>query len=200
MSSKEKILKLVDIIKSGGVVAFPTETVYALACDATNVKAVERIYSIKKRDNTKPLSVIVSNIENIKRYAHVGGVERKIIESFSPGPITYVLEIRDKKNLSDLLIKDNNLGFRIPDHQLALEILSRCNMPLVATSVNLSGEKSATNIDEISGEMKKNIDFIVDGKPGKGISSTVVKLSKGSVEILREGEIEIYEIMKVISN
>jgi tRNA threonylcarbamoyl adenosine modification protein (Sua5/YciO/YrdC/YwlC family) len=198
--SHRNIDKIVNTITSGGTVVFPTETIYALACDATNAKAVERIYQIKNRKTQNPLSVMVSDFEEIKKYVHVDHMVEKMITRFSPGPITYVLELKELHGLSKFLVKNNAVGFRIPDHKVALDILYKCGCPLVATSVNISGEDSAKSIECISDDIKHKIDLIIDyGDSGKGVCSTVVKISNGSVEILRDGEIEMKEILKVIS-
>lgn len=198
--SEENIRKIVKVIHSGGVIAFPTETVYALACDATNFKAVENIYKIKNRDINNPLSVMIHDFDQIRSYAMVNGFIEKLVSKFSPGPITYVLQTKQDNGLSNLLMKDDFTGFRIPNHSVALDILSRCQCPLVATSVNFSGEPSAKNMNEISDDLKSQIDLIMDsGDYGNGISSTVIKVSNGSVEMLREGEIGIKEILSAIA-
>src|SRR3989344_7133612 len=121
--SSHNIDKLISLLSAGGIVIFPTETVYALSCDATNHSAVEKIYRIKSRSNHKPLSLLVHNIDVIKKYSDISKETEQIIHNFSPGPLTYVLDIKPHTDLAENLSTDNTIGFRIPDHQYALEIL-----------------------------------------------------------------------------
>jgi len=188
----ENIQKIVDVIKRGGVVIFPTETVYALACDATNRSAVKRVFEIKSRDQNKALSVLVSDIDTIERYADVSTELRELMNKFSPGPITYVLGVRSNIDIAN----SSTLGFRIPNHKIALEILGKCDLPLIGTSVNKSGGIAATSVDKIEDEIAAQVDIILDGGESEiGIGSTVVKInSDNSLEILREGSMSREEI------
>jgi len=196
--SKENIIKIIQSLKEGGVVSFPTETVYALACNATNNKAISRIHEIKKRDQNKPLSLLIHDVEQVEDFVYIDQKIKNIIEKFSPGPLTYVLEAK-KNSRVETLVKNNFLGFRIPDHETALQILKGSDFPIVATSVNLSGEEAATSVDKIN--IKDSIDQILDGgKSDIGISSTVVKISRDyTVTLLRKGSIEKEEIEKTLN-
>jgi tRNA threonylcarbamoyl adenosine modification protein (Sua5/YciO/YrdC/YwlC family) len=197
----ENIQQVADAIRAGAVVVFPTETVYALACDATNPGAIEKIFQIKSRDQKKALSLLVADIETIERYAEVSLELRGLINKFSPGPITYVLDVRSNIGIPEALIKSSTLGFRIPNHQTALEILQKCGVPLIGTSVNKSGGIAATSIDKIGDEIKEKVDIILDGGESEiGISSTVVKIDlNNSVEILRDGSVSREEIIQALS-
>ena len=198
----KNIAALVDVVKKGGVVIFPTETVYALACDATNSESIEKIYQIKLRDQNSPLSLLVYDLSIIESYAYVSSEVKKLIDKFSPGPITYVLEIKDTIDIPQSLIKAHAVGFRIPEHTIALEILRQCNVPLVGTSVNRSGALAATSVQKIDPEIKDQVDFILDDGESKiGMGSTVVSIAKdGAVKILREGAISEQEILTFLEN
>jgi len=190
--NNEAINAIVSSIINGGIVIFPTETVYALACDATNGAAVERIYEIKSRKSEMPLSILVQNIETIAQYVKVDSNTSKLIRHFSPGPITYVLDIENLGNLTPKISKNNSVGFRIPNHQVALEILRNLNVPLVATSTNISGEPAAVKFEEIAPCILDAIDIAIryEDKGSSGVSSTVVKIDQDrNLEFLRNGKI-----------
>lgn len=195
--SKENVIKIIQSLKKGGVVSFPTETVYALACDALNSKAIAKIQEIKKRDHNKPLSLLIHDVKQVEEFVYLDQKIKNIIEKFSPGPLTYVLEVK-KNTRVETLVKDNFLGFRIPNHEIALEILKGCRFPIVATSVNLSGEEAAVSVEKIN--IKDSIDEILDGGESDiGVSSTVAKISRDyEVTILRKGFIEKKEIDKAL--
>ena len=183
--SKENIIQIIESLKKGGVVSFPTETVYALACDATNQKAISRIHEIKKRDANKPLSLLIHDVKQVEEFVYLDQKIKNIVAKFSPGPLTYVLEVKKNSEVRTL-VKNNFLGFRIPNHKIALEILKGCDFPIVATSVNLSGEEAATSVEKIN--IKDSIDEILDGGESDiGVSSTVAKISRDyGVTILRK--------------
>jgi L-threonylcarbamoyladenylate synthase len=191
-----KALGKVDLInkclREGGIICFPTETVLALACDATNLVAINKIYQIKARDRNKPLSVLVQDLETAKRYVQINDSLIPLINKFSPGPITYILPNKALPNCPEAV------GIRIPDHPTAQLILKNYSNPLIGTSVNISGEASAIAISEIPEKLKESIDLIIeaiDTGHASGVSSTVLDLSKpGEATIVREGKITKEEI------
>lgn len=194
--SDEAIRATVSALLNGGVVIFPTETVYALACDATNREAVEKIYQIKSRSAQMPLSVLVSDIKMISEYVDLGECA-EMINSFSPGPITYVLDIVNIRSLSPQILRDNSVGFRIPAYKMALEILEKVGIPLVGTSVNISGQPSAVKFEEIPSDILAQVDYVImDNDHSKGIASTVVKIHGHRVELLRDGAIPFSKIIE----
>lgn len=185
-------IKLINnCLKNGGVICFPTETICALSCDATQLDAINKIYKIKARDKAKPLSILLPNIEEAKKYVVVDRKAEALIKKFSPGPVTYVLPNKDLPNWPE------SVGIRIPDHSIAQEILKNYPHPLVGTSVNISGEESARTIDDIPDELREYIDMIIKDSPPpqlhpheSGLASTIVDLStEGKVSIIREGAI-----------
>lgn len=179
-------------LREGGIICFPTETVLALACDATNLAAINKIYQIKARDRNKPLSVLVQDLENAKRYVQINDSLVPLINKFSPGPITYVLPNKALPHCPEAV------GIRIPDHPTAQLILKSYSNPLIGTSVNISGEASAIAISEIPEKLKDSIDLIIeaiDAGYASGTPSTVLDLSKpGEATVLREGKITKEEI------
>lgn len=175
------------------MIVFPTETVYALACDITNQDAVNKLYQIKQRSLDKPFAVLMSGVAMADSYVDISESSRDFIEQYSPGPMSYVLPLKDEVKIVESMTKNKTLAIRIPLHDVALDILNAYGKPLVGTSVNLSSEKSAASVDEISDAMKQKIDFIFegDGSGVSGISSTLVDLCGGDIRILRQGEVKL---------
>ncbi len=182
-----KIKKAVEILKKGGVVAFPTETVYGLAALARNKKAVEKIYRLKKRPAAKQLTVQVDSVKNIlKLVSEMPEAGRILLEKFCPGPITLILKSQK-----------GTIGVRIPSHKISLAILRKIKAPLVVTSANVSGGKDLTDAREIKKVFNGKIELIVDGgKSPLGKPSTVVDVTDGKIKIIRTGKIDKKKIEK----
>lgn len=180
--------KIRRTLVSGGVIAFPTETVYALCCDARNVDAISKIYTIKERNKKRVFALFVKNPDEIHKYAHISESKMRNIKALSPGPVTYVLKFNEASNLPCGLVQDGKIGFRIPKNSIAEKILSYIDFPLVSTSINKSGEKSAHSFSDINDCMLKNIDIAVDCEQSisSGVS-TVVDISGNRPFILRKG-------------
>ncbi len=170
----------IHILKEGGVIIYPTETVYGLGASIFKKEGIKRIYEIKGRSFSKPVSVAVSSYDMIEEVAHLDESTREIIEKILPGPVTVLLEKRSV--VPDRLSAGSSLiGVRFPDHQKALEIIESVG-PITSTSANRSGEKDPVSVDEVEIEA----DMIVDGGRCRiGVSSTVVDLV--SKRILRRG-------------
>jgi L-threonylcarbamoyladenylate synthase len=170
----------IGVLKAGGVIIYPTETVYGLGASIYKKDAIERIYEIKGRSFSKPISVAVSSYDMIGKVAHLDEQSRKIIEKVLPGPVTVLLKKRSV--VPDRLSAGSGLiGVRFPDHQKAREIIKSVG-PITSTSANRSGESDPGAPDEVEIEA----DMIVDGGRCRiGISSTVVDLV--SKRILRRG-------------
>ena len=191
---------VVNIIKNGGVVVLPTETVYGIGCSCFNEESIKRLYEIKKRPYNKPISVLVSNIDMINMVAkNVSDIEMKIIKTFFPGPLTIVLEKND--NIPDILTANGKtIGVRMADNNIINAIIDKVAMPLAVSSANESGMESNISIENIYEIFKDKVDYYVDGGISKiGVASTVVKVVNGEVIILREGIITKSEIENVIN-
>ena len=187
----EKIAKeAVEVIKMGGIVIAPTDTVYGIIADALNEKAVEKIYEIKKRKKTNPLSILVSNKDMLKKVVKkVSFEEEKIINRFFPGAITLIFEKNEQ--IPDIVTSGlDTVGIRMPNDKFLLKAIELLGSPIVATSLNLAGEESKTNLDNISQEILNNVDYVIDnGNTKIGVASTVAKIDGKKIEILREGTI-----------
>jgi tRNA threonylcarbamoyl adenosine modification protein (Sua5/YciO/YrdC/YwlC family) len=193
-SVPEQIDIIINCLRAGGVICFDTETVCALACDAMNQDAIDKIYKIKVRDKEKPLSILLPSIEAAKKYVVINDKAASLIKEFSPGPITYILPNKS------LLNWPNSIGVRIPNHTAALLILNNYPNPLVGTSVNISGEESAKTIKDIPDNIRNLVDIIVTNTINHAsfLPSTIVDLcSSEEVKIIREGSVTKEEICKI---
>jgi L-threonylcarbamoyladenylate synthase len=195
--SQKNLKRIVDVLGRGGIVVFPTETVYALACRADDHSAVEKIHKIKGRAEGKVFAVLAPNVEFVDEYAEIEQKARNLISKFSPGAVTYILPIKEGFNVSDYAVKGGRTGFRIPNHSVALEILNLCDFAVIATSVNKSGKKAAGSAREIDKDLLPEIDLVMDGEKSSGISSTIFSFGEeGELKVVREGEVSFGEIKK----
>jgi tRNA threonylcarbamoyl adenosine modification protein (Sua5/YciO/YrdC/YwlC family) len=180
------IKRAAQALKDGGVIIYPTDTVYGLGCDITNKKAVEKIIQIKGRDAKKPMSFVCSDLTHISRYAMVSNFGYRMLKRFLPGGYTFILEA-SREVPKMLLTKQKTVGIRIPDHPVALDLVSQLGNPVLSTSANLAGMDPMGNPDEIDRVMGSRVDVILDCGVMKIVPSTVVSLVGDKVEVLREG-------------
>lgn len=192
------IKKAVKILKNGGIVAFPTDTVYGLGADATNQKAVTKIYQIKSRDKNKPLIILVGRKSDAIKILTESPIVENVLKKFWPGTLTIIGKL--KNNALSHLAKNNTLGVRMPNNKIFLSIARSCEFPIASTSANLSGEKPATTASDVARIMGDRINLIIDGGKADRIPSTIVDLTARSPKILRQGKITLKQIKKVLSN
>lgn len=185
------------LIKQGAVVAVPTDTVYGIACDVFNPKAIDQIYEIKGRERTKAIPVLMgefSQFETISKSFSPSA--KKLASVFWPGALTLV--VKKNQNLPENLSVFPTVGIRIPDHDWLRELLNSTG-PLAATSANLSGEKSPTTPEQVMDQLAGRIELIIDGgRCEGGIPSTVVDTTSNSIKILRQGGISEEAIFKTL--
>ncbi len=170
------------ILRRGGLVAFPTETVYGLGADATNPQAIEQLNRVKGRPPEKPYSLHLHTPEQAEAYVKaIPPVAAKLIARFWPGPLTIVMPAKD----------GTTVGFRLPDHPVARAFLKACEVPVVAPSANRSGAAPPTDANEVVAALDGDVECILDGGPTRyGKESTVVEVTpQGRLEIRREGAI-----------
>ncbi len=181
MAMREEINKALEVLKNGGVILYPTDTVWGLGCDATNEEAVAKVNEIKGRPAEKSLIVLLDTDNKLQSYVNeVPEVAYDLIE-YAEKPLTVVFS--NAKNLaSNVINSDGSVGIRIPKHEFCQQLIQRFRKPIVSTSANISGEVTARFFDEISEQIKDAVDFIVDLEqenrtPKK--PSTIVKLGTG---------------------
>ncbi|MFH1450807.1 MAG: L-threonylcarbamoyladenylate synthase [archaeon] len=182
MEKPDKLYNAIKVLREGGVIIYPTETVYGLGANIFNEEAVKKVYALKGRGFDKPLSVAMRR-EDIDEYAVVSDTQLAELELNLPGPVTIVVR---KKKIPDWVSDSDFVGIRVPDHPDAYELVSRFG-PITSTSANKAGGKSPSTVDEIPKSIRDKVDYIIDGGPTKfKEGSTVIKIDK-SIEILREG-------------
>ena len=187
--SKPCIQDTVSCLKSGGIIAVPTDTVYGLAADPFNATAVQKLYTLKGRPDGKPIPLVLGSVADIERVAqNLPGFFFHLTDRFWPGGLTIIVEA--KELLPILTAGGNTVGVRIPNNPLLLEILQAFGGPMAITSANLSGEPPATSIQEIGAELSSKIDMVVDGGKTPGpIPSTVYDISVSPPIVRRHGVI-----------
>ena len=188
------------LIRSGELVAFPTETVYGLGGDATNGKAVARIFAAKGRPSFNPLIVHVSDFEAAARLGQFSGQAGKLARAFWPGPLTLVVHRAANAPVSELVSAGlPTLALRIPDHPIARALLVAADRPLAAPSANRSGHVSATRADHVAADLGARAAMILDGGPtAHGLESTVLDVSGETVVLLRPGAVTVEAIEAVL--
>lgn len=183
------------ILSDGGIVIFPTDTVYGIGCNPFNKEAVSRIYKIKNRDQTKPLPILTYSKETAKNIAIFDKDTEKIVDKMWPGSLTVILKIKDN-TLKETLNVREKIAVRVPNHKCVLELLKQCKY-IVGTSANISGMKSSIDPKECEKNIT-NYDLMLDGGRIKsGGESTIIELDK-SLKIHREGEIKKEELLKIL--
>ncbi len=180
------ISRAVEILRDGGVIVYPTDTVYGLGCDITSKHAVERIVRIKGRDPKKPMSFVCSDLTHISRYARVSNFAYRILKRFLPGPYTFILE-SSREVPKMLLTKQRTVGIRIPDHPVCLALVAELGNPILSTSANPSGEDPLNMPLEIREVLGSQVDLILECGVLPRVPSTVVSLVGDRVEVLRDG-------------
>ena len=191
--NREDIDEIRDLLLSGGIVAFPTDTVFGLGCVYDDSDAIRRIYEAKGRNFTKPLPMMCNSLEMIKEVAVVFEDTEKIIKAFTPGPLTIIF---NKKHYSENELK--TIGIRVPDDKWILELIDKVNKPLLVTSANLSDKGSLKNWEDVYSDMNGRIDGIVMADALSDLPSTIIDMT-GELKVIREGAISKDEIMECLS-
>ena len=193
--SEDTIAEAARLVLAGEPVAVPTETVYGLAADATNARAVARIYEAKGRPSFNPLIVHVKNIDEARRIAELGPRVGALAEAHWPGPLTIVAPLRDDSAIAPLVTAGlPTIGIRVPAHRAIQALLRAVGRPLAAPSANASGTISPTRADHVLRSLGGGIKLIVDDGPSPGgIESTIVAEASGQLRLLRRGPIEVRE-------
>ena len=173
---------------------------YCIGGNALSNEVVDRIYKVKMRPREKAVNIMVSNINEIKKYAEITSeLEEKIIKNCMPGPITLIL--KKKKNFGDYFTANNNtIGVRIPDSKIINTILNNIDFPIIAPSANISSRPSGIEVSDIIKDFENKVDAIIDGgKANLALSSTIIQVIDGEINILRQGKISKEEILNKVN-
>ncbi|MFA6320913.1 MAG: L-threonylcarbamoyladenylate synthase [Candidatus Omnitrophota bacterium] len=184
------ISKAAEVLRSGGLVAFPTETVYGLGANAMNEKAVERLCAVKARPQGKPFTVHIENIGSIEKAGcEITKEAHSLIKKYWPGPLTIILKCKN----------GGKTGFRMPDNVVALRLIKEAGVPVLAPSANVSGETPPTKAEDVLRQLDGKIDILLDsGKVKVGIESTVLDMTVTPPAVLRRGAIEEKDLLRVM--
>ena len=186
---QQEVAAAVQVLRGGGVILYPTDTVWGLGCDATNAEAVAKIYRLKQSENKKSMLVLCASADMVVRYVdRAPGVAFEVME-LATKPLTLVLP--GAVGVAPNLVPDEGtLGVRIPDHEFCRQLLRAFGRPVVSTSANLSGQQTPVGLQEIAREVVEGVDFVVnprfEGKPTRKASSIIAFGEGGEVEIIRE--------------
>ncbi|MEL6258586.1 MAG: L-threonylcarbamoyladenylate synthase [Pseudomonadota bacterium] len=193
------IVRAARILSEGGLVAMPTETVYGLAADAANGKAVARLYTAKERPSFNPLIAHVASFEMAVREGGFSPAARALVEALWPGPLTLVVDVAPKGTVCDLARAGlDSIALRMPAHPVARQLLEAFSAPLVAPSANPSGQISPTTADHVAQDMADKVDLILDGGAcAAGIESTIIDARGAQPALLRPGSLALDEIERI---
>ncbi|MEG1482736.1 L-threonylcarbamoyladenylate synthase [Clostridium sp.] len=197
---KECIKEAADMIKNGGVVAFPTETVYGLGANALKEDCVKKIFIAKGRPQDNPLIIHVAS-KNIDEYVkNVPEIANKLMDNFWPGPLTLILEKKDIIPM-ETSANLNTIGIRMPSNRIAMELIKQSGVPIAAPSANISGRPSPTNIERCIEDLTGRVDFILGGEVSEvGLESTIVDCTVYPPMILRPGGITLEMLKRIDEN
>lgn len=177
------------ILREGGILLYPTDTVWGIGCDATNVEAVEKIYRLKRSDNKRSMLVLCASADMVVRYVHKAPGIAFEVQEMATKPLTLILPGASGV-APNLIPEEGTLGVRIPDHAFCQAMLRTLGRPIVSTSANLSGEETPRTLAEVAREIVEGVDHVVDpryeGKPTKKASSIILFNESGEFRIIRE--------------
>ena len=195
--SEESISKAAEKVRSGGIVVYPTDTVYGLGCDPYNVEAVRRLIKVKG-ERRKPLPILASDLNAAARIADFSREAKLLASRFWPGALTLVL--KSKGTLPPEVTSGlNTVGVRVPDNMVALKLIRLCGGLLVGTSANKTGAEPPRSVQEAFKQLGEEVDLYLDGGVSRiGVSSTVLDLTSGKPKVLREGPVKIGDLLKLL--
>ena len=180
--------KAVEVLQHGGIIIYPTDTVYGIGCSIENKSAIEKIYLIKRQREDKPFSFVCSDLTHISSYAHVSNAAFKIMKRLIPGPYTFILPAQRMKNLPKILVsKRRTVGIRVPASPITLSLVQTLGHPVLSTSVTSQDGNILNDPDEIADQFRNRVEMILDGGPLVSEQSTVIDLTGDEPVVVRYG-------------
>jgi tRNA threonylcarbamoyl adenosine modification protein (Sua5/YciO/YrdC/YwlC family) len=186
--------KVVDVLEEGGVIVYPTDTVYGVGCDLFNPEAIQKIHRLKKMDEKKPLSFICSDLKDISRYAFVSNYAYKIMKRLLPGAYTFILKAT-KLVPKIAQTKQKTVGIRIPDNKICLALVKELGHPIISTSVSKPNEGLYNDPTEIEERFGKRLDLVIDGGVIVAEHSSIIDLTDDFPRVIRvgKGDVSLYQ-------
>ena len=188
------IKKAVEVLKEGGIIVYPTDTVYGMGCDLFNKQAIERIYEIKRRNKKEPLSFICADLKDISNYALVSNYAYRTLRRLLPGAYTFVLEA-SRLVPKILLTKRRTVGIRVPDNKICLTLVGELGHPIINTSAKLEQDEILSDPFEIEKKFKKLVDLVIDGGSLASDQSSVIDLIDDVPKVLRAGKGDVSDFL-----
>ncbi len=184
----------IDVLRQGGIIAYPTDTYYGIGCDIMNKKAIEAVYRLKHRKPQKPFSFICSDLKNISDYAKVTNYAYKTMRRLLPGPYTFILE-GSRQVPKIMLTKRKTAGIRVPEHKICIELVKTLGNPIISTSATTEDGETFFDASLLHDHFGNRIDLVIDGGPVPGEPSSIISLIDDIPEIIRKGrgDIDIFE-------
>ncbi len=181
------IRKVVEVLQQGGVIGYPTDTIYGLGCDLFHQEAIRKIHRLKKMEGKKPLSFICADLKDISRYAYVSNYAYKMMKRLLPGPYTFILTAT-KLVPKIAMTKQNTVGIRIPDNKICLSLVKELGHPIISTSVYRPDESLYNDPAEIEERFGKQLDLVIDGGVIVAEHSSVIDLTDEFPKVIRKGK------------
>jgi len=184
---QDRLIKQVaEVLREGGIIAYPTDTHYGIGCDIMNKKAIQAIYQLKQRDKKKPFSFICSDLKNISQYAKVSNYAYKTMKRLLPGPYTFILE-GSKLVPKIMLTRRKTAGIRVPDNAICVALVQELGNPIISTTATTTKGELFLDASFIQDYFQSRLDFVINGGQVPGKPSSVVSLWDDVPEIIREG-------------
>ncbi len=181
------VRRVVEVLQGGGVIGYPTDTIYGVGCDLFNQEAIRKVHRLKKLEGKKPLSFICSDLKDISRYAYVSNYAYKMMKRLLPGPYTFVLKAT-KLVPKIAMTKQNTVGIRIPDNKICLALVKELGHPIISTSVYKPDEGLFNEPAEIEERFGKQLDLVIDGGVIVAEHSSIIDLTGDSPTVIRKGK------------
>ena len=181
-SSEDQVEEAVGVLKKGGIVIFPTDTVYGIGCRFDDKDAIFRLYKIKKTPTTQPFPILVTNLSQVEGLAIINRTGEELIKKFWPGALTIILKSKNGKG---------KIGFRMPDPELVRSLIDGVGEPVIGTSANFHGYPTPKSYKELNPDLIKLVDFVMEGECEGGVESTVVDATFDPPKVLRRGAITL---------
>lgn len=190
----EKVEKAVEVLRNGGIVLLPTDTVFGLCCRIDNEKALERLFQIKKRELSQAVPILVSSTDMVKEYVKTFSKDvEQLMETYWPGGLTIVLPCKKDKVLPLVRGKGDTVGVRIPDMVSPFQVIEKLGVPIVGTSANLHGEPAVSRYKDLDLTLKEHVDYVFEENSLGSLSSTVIDCTVTPWKILRKGAVILSE-------
>lgn len=188
------IRQVVEVLQAGGIIGYPTDTIYGIGCDLFNKSAIERIYKIKKFQKNKPLSFICADLKDISTYAYISDYAYKTMKRLLPGPYTFIL--RASRLVPKIMLTPRNtVGIRVPDNAICLAIVRELGHPIISTSVYKENEELFSDPDDIWERYNHQLDLVIDGGVIAAEHSSIINLSNDYPEVIRKGKGDISQFL-----